>query len=85
MIAALHVRRPIDIVRGDVHHKSGIAGAIKAIGMCEMMGYKFEIHTAVAPLLHVANLHAGCATRLSRFVESYRPLFRVGLKNNPLK
>ena len=74
----------IDIVRGDVHHKSGITGAMKAIAMCEMMGFEFEIHTAASPLLDVANLHVGCATHLSRFLESHHPMFRFGLKGNPL-
>lgn len=75
----------IDIVRGDVHHKNGITGVMKALGMCEMMGYEFEIHTAAAPLLDVANLHVGCATRLTRFLESHHPMFRFGLKNDPLE
>ncbi len=75
----------IDIIRGDVHHKSGITGAMKAIGMCEMMGYGFEIHTAASPLLDVANLHVGCATRASRFLESHHPMFRFGLKGSPLE
>ena len=75
----------IDIVRGDVHHKSGITGVMKAIAMCELMGFEFEIHTAAAPLLDVANLHVGCATHLTRFLESHHPLFRFGLKNNPLE
>ena len=75
----------VDIIRGDVHHKSGITGAMKAIAMCEMMGFGFEIHTASAPLLDVANLHVACATRLSRFCESHHPMFRFGLKDNPLE
>ena len=75
----------IDIVRGDVHIKSGITGLMKAIGMCEVMGFDLEIHTAATPLLDVANLHAGCATRLSRFLESHHPMFQFGLKDNPLK
>lgn len=80
----------IDMVRGDVHHKSGITGIMKALGMCELMGYSLELHTASAPLLDVANLHVGCATRLSRFIESHHPMFRFGLtrpglKNNPLE
>ncbi|GAB3987325.1 enolase C-terminal domain-like protein [Spirosoma daeguense] len=75
----------IDLIRGDVHHKSGITGIMKALGMCEMMGYGLEIHTAGAPLLDVANLHVGCATRLSRFLESHHPMFRFGLKNDPLE
>lgn len=79
------IQGAIDIVRGDVHHKSGITGVMKAIGMCEMMGFEFEIHTAASPLLDVANLHVGCATRLTRFLESHHPMFRFGLKNNPLE
>jgi len=75
----------IDIIRGDVHHKSGITGVMKAIGMCEMTGFEFEIHTAAAPILDIANLHVACATRLTRFVESHHPMFRFGLKNDPLE
>ncbi|MDR1010886.1 MAG: mandelate racemase/muconate lactonizing enzyme family protein [Opitutaceae bacterium] len=75
----------VDMVRGDVHHKGGITGLMKALGMCEMMGIALEIHTAATPLLDVANLHAGCATRMSRFLESHHPMFRLGLKNDPLR
>ncbi|MBE7170194.1 MAG: mandelate racemase/muconate lactonizing enzyme family protein [Williamsia sp.] len=75
----------VDLIRGDVHHKSGITGAMKAIAMCEMMGFGFEIHTASAPLLDIANLHVGCATRASRFLESHHPLFRFGLKGDLLE
>jgi L-alanine-DL-glutamate epimerase-like enolase superfamily enzyme len=75
----------IDMVRGDVHHKGGITGLCKALGMCELMGFELEIHTASSPLLDVANLHVGCATRLSRFLESHHPMFRFGLKGDPLR
>ncbi|WP_421826424.1 mandelate racemase/muconate lactonizing enzyme family protein [Larkinella sp.] len=75
----------IDLIRADVHHKSGVTGLMKAMGMCEMMGYGLEIHTAGAPLLDVANLHVGCATKLSRFLESHHPMFRFGLKTDPLE
>jgi L-alanine-DL-glutamate epimerase-like enolase superfamily enzyme len=75
----------VDIIRGDVHHKSGITGAMKAIALCELTGFGFEIHTAAAPLLDVANLHVACATKLSRFVESHHPMFRFGLKDDPLE
>jgi L-alanine-DL-glutamate epimerase-like enolase superfamily enzyme len=74
----------VDLVRGDVHIKSGISGLMKAIGMCELMGFELEIHTAATPLLDIANLHVGCATHLSRFLESHHPIFRFGLKGNPL-
>jgi L-alanine-DL-glutamate epimerase-like enolase superfamily enzyme len=78
------VNGAIDIARGDVHHKGGITGLMKALGMCELMGFELEIHTAASPLLDVANLHVGCATRLSRFLESHHPMFRFGLKGDPL-
>lgn len=74
-----------DIVRGDVHHKGGITGLMKALGLCELLGFELEIHTAASPLLDVANLHVGCATRLSRFLESHHPMFRFGLKGDPLE
>ena len=75
----------VDLVRGDVHHKGGVTGLMKALGMCEMMGFELEIHTAATPILDVANLHCGCATRLSRFLESHHPMFRFGLKGDPLR
>jgi L-alanine-DL-glutamate epimerase-like enolase superfamily enzyme len=75
----------VDMVRGDVHHKGGITGIMKALGMCEMMGVALEIHTASSPLLDVANLHVACATRMSRFLESHHSMFRFGLKDNPLQ
>jgi len=28
----------VDIVRGDAHHKGGITGLMKALGMCELLG-----------------------------------------------
>jgi len=78
------VNGAIDLIRADVHHKGGVTGLWKALGMCEMMGYGLEIHTASSPLLDVANLHVGCATRLSRFIESHHPMFNFGLKGEPL-
>ena len=75
----------IDMIRADVHHKSGITGLCKALGMCELMGYSLEIHTASSPLLDVANLQVGCATRMSRFLESHHSMFRFGLKDDPLR
>ncbi len=75
----------IDIVRGDVHHKGGVTGLMKAIGMCELMGFSLEIHTASSPLLDVANLHVGCATSVSRYLESHHSMFRFGLKDDPLR
>lgn len=75
----------VDMVRGDVHHKGGITGLMKALGMCELMGFSLEIHTASSPLLDVANLHVGCATRMTHFLESHHPMFRFGLKDDPLR
>ena len=75
----------VDMIRGDVHHKGGITGLMKAIGMCELMGYSLEIHTASSPLLDVANLHVGCATSVSRYLESHHPMFRFGLIGDPLR
>ena len=74
-----------DLVRGDVHLKSGITGLRKMIGMCELFGINMEIHTAASPILDVANLQVACTTHLSRFIESHHALFRFGLKNNPLE
>lgn len=73
-----------DMLRGDVHHKGGVTGLMKAMGLCETMGVGLEIHTAGSPLLDVANLHVGCATRVSRFMESHHAMFRFGLKGDPL-
>ncbi|HTO05314.1 MAG TPA: enolase C-terminal domain-like protein [Opitutus sp.] len=75
----------VDMVRGDVHHKGGITGLTKALALCEVLGFELEIHTAATPLLDVANLHVGCATRSSRFLESHHPMFRFGLMNDPLR
>ncbi len=79
------IQGAIDIARGDVHLKGGITGLMKALGMCELMGYELEIHTAASPIIDVANLHVACATELSRFVEAHHPIFRFALKNNPLE
>jgi L-alanine-DL-glutamate epimerase-like enolase superfamily enzyme len=75
----------VDLVRGDAHHKGGVTGLMKALGMCEMTGFGLEIHTAATPLHDIANLHCGCATRLSRFLESHHEMFRFGLKGDPLR
>ena len=75
----------IDIVPPTLIHRRRYAGLWKALGMCELMGYQLEIHTAGSPLLDVADLQVGCATRLSRFLESHHPMFRFGLKSDPLQ
>jgi hypothetical protein len=45
---------------------------------------KLVMISAASPLLDVANLHVGCATHLSRFLEAHHPMFRFGLKEDPL-
>lgn len=75
----------IDLARGDVHHKGGVTGLVKALAFCELLGFGLEIHTAATPLLDVANLHVGCSSPLSRFLESHHPMFRFALKNDPLR
>lgn len=74
----------VDVMRADTHIKRGITGLMKALAICELMGYELEIHTASSPLLDVANLQVACATHLSRFVENHHSMFRFGLKGNPL-
>lgn len=74
-----------DIGRGDVHLKAGITGLMKAIGMCDLLGMGMEIHTAASPILDIANLHVACATEISQFVETHHPMFRFGLKGDPLR
>jgi len=74
----------VDVMRADTHIKRGITGLMKALAVCELMGYELEIHTASSPLLDVANLHVACATHLSNFVENHHSMFRFGLKGNPL-
>ena len=75
----------VDMVRGDVHYKGGVTGLMKALALCEVLGFELEIHTAATPLLDVANLHVGCATRSSRFLEGHHPMFRFGLMDDPLR
>ena len=36
------IQGAVDIIRGDVHLKSGITGLMKALGMCELMGYELR-------------------------------------------
>jgi L-alanine-DL-glutamate epimerase-like enolase superfamily enzyme len=74
----------VDVMRADTHIKRGITGLMKALAVCELMGYELEIHTASSPLLDVANLQVACATHLSNFVENHHSMFRFGLKGNPL-
>ncbi len=73
-----------DLVRGDVYIKAGITGLWKAVGMCELANVPLEIHVCTSPLLDVANLHVACASQTCAWLESHQPMFRFGLKNNPM-
>ncbi len=73
-----------DIARGDVYSKAGITGLYKCCAMCELFGLNLEIHTMATPLLDVANLHVGCAVRNCDFMEVIHPVYRFGLKGQPL-
>lgn len=77
-------QRAGDLVRGDVLIKSGITGLMKAIGLCELSGVGLELHTCASPLLDVANLHVAGATASCQWVESHHPMFRFGLRGQPL-
>lgn len=73
-----------DMFRGDTYIKGGITGLRKAMTLCELFGFELEIHTAASPLLDVANLHVACASANCSFVEHHHPVFRWGLKHDPL-
>ena len=73
------------LVRGDVLIKGGITGLRKAFAIAEIFGSNLEIHTAGTPLLDLANLHVASAHRNCEFVELHHPIFRFGLKGNPLE
>lgn len=72
------------MMRGDVHLKAGITGLKKAFGACELLGLDLEIHTAATPLLDIANLHVACSFKNTQLMEHHHPIFRFGLKNDPL-
>lgn len=74
----------VDMVRGDAYIKGGITGLRKSLALCELFGLDLEIHTAASPLLDVANLHVACSTAACGMVEHHHPVFRWGLKNDPL-
>jgi L-alanine-DL-glutamate epimerase-like enolase superfamily enzyme len=73
-----------DMVRGDTYIKGGITGLRKSLALCELFGIDLEIHTAATPLLDVANLHVACAASNCSYVEHHHPVFRWGLKHDPL-
>ncbi len=73
-----------DIARGDVHLKEGITGLHKAVGMADLLGYDLEVHGVAQPLLEAANLHVSLAMQNGRWVETFNPLYSLGIKNNAL-
>jgi L-alanine-DL-glutamate epimerase-like enolase superfamily enzyme len=73
------------LVRGDVLIKGGITGLRKLMGAAEVFGVNLEIHTANTPLLDIAHLHVASASPNTRFIETHHPIFRFGIKNNPLE
>lgn len=52
--------------------------------MCQLFGVRLEIHTAGTPLLDLSNLHVVRAVDNGEFVETHHPIFRFGLKDDPL-
>jgi len=73
------------MLRGDTLLKGGITGLRKAMAAAELFGLHVEVHTADSPLLDVANLHVSCASANTEFTEIDHPIFRWGLKHNPLE
>jgi L-alanine-DL-glutamate epimerase-like enolase superfamily enzyme len=73
-----------DIARGDVHLKEGITGLHKAVGMADLLGFDLEVHGVAQPLLEAANLHVSLAMTNGRWVETFNPLYGLGVKNNAL-
>ena len=71
-----------DIARGDVHLKEGITGLHKAVGMADLLGFDLEVHGVAQPLLEAANLHVSLAMTNGRWVETFNPLYGLGVKNN---
>ncbi len=77
-------RAALPLIRGDVYLKAGITGLRKAMVAAELLGVNLEIHAANAPLLDVANLHVAGAARNCRYIETHHPVFRFGLRGDPL-
>lgn len=73
------------LARGDTMFTAGITGLRKLTAAAELCGMHCEIHTACTPLIDVANLHVACAAANGRFIENHHPIFRFGLKNDPLE
>jgi L-alanine-DL-glutamate epimerase-like enolase superfamily enzyme len=74
-----------DIARGDVHLKEGITGLHKAVGMADLLGYDLEVHGIAQPLLEAANLHVSLAMTNGRWVETFNPIYGLGVKGDTLK
>ncbi|MBL9216019.1 MAG: hypothetical protein JNG83_11130 [Opitutaceae bacterium] len=75
----------VPMLRGDTLLKGGVTGLRKAMAAAELFGLRLEVHTADSPLLDLANLHVSCSAANTEFVENDHPIFRWGLKHNPLE
>jgi L-alanine-DL-glutamate epimerase-like enolase superfamily enzyme len=73
-----------DIARGDVHLKEGITGLHKAVGMADLLGFDLEVHGIAQPLLEAANLHVSLAMTNGRWVETFNPIYSLGVKGDAL-
>ena len=73
------------LVRGDALIKGGVMGLRKLMAAAETFGVDLEIHTANTPLIDIAQLHVACACQNTRFIENHHPIFRFGIKDNPLE
>lgn len=72
-LSAYLMEAAVDILRADVSWKGGITGLTKAAHLCEAFGIRCEIHTAVTPIMEMANLHVACAVSNCEFVEYLFP------------
>ena len=67
------LQKGVDIVRSDVSIGGGITGVKKMAILAESFGLKLEIHTALNPLMCVANLHVLCSIKNSDFHQILLP------------
>jgi L-alanine-DL-glutamate epimerase-like enolase superfamily enzyme len=75
----------VRMLRGDTMMSAGITGLRKLMAAAEVCGMNLEIHTACTPLIDVANLHVAGASANCRFIENHHPIFRFGLRDDPLE
>lgn len=72
------LQKGVDIIRSDVSIGGGITGLKKMAILAESFGMKIEIHTALNPLMCMANLHVLCSIKNSDFHQILLP------ENQPL-